>query len=320
MNHLLVEKQPMRCELCGERIKLSREDEARECARCAAVMEDSISGESMFGQDTLAEWKHWLKKTENHRPCPGVRGINGLLESSKTSSTSRGRSFVAKSFSIMNSLNIDPARNAQHAALPNMRTTSDGAHLAEDITTKHCLFQASSSSTQPPLPIAVNQAEDAMTTPSDDAHLAETPQVVCLEDALTLVQRARREAGHDQESTRLDTEEFQKALDFLQKIFEDDFMQNAQLKARIRNLQEKPEEFCRNTKRKIRVDRRNAFRAWTRQLMGNVHFLHAVMRNGTFQIRDQQDLASAFLHAYSSVDEHHADSSALWRVGDELQR
>ena len=303
----------MRCELCGENIQLSREDEARECARCAAVMQDSISGDSMFGQDTLAKWKHWLKKTENHRPCPGVRGINGLFESSKTSSSSRVRSFVSKSFSRMNSLNIEPARNAQHVALPNMRTTSDGAHLA-------AIFQGSSSSTQPPMPIAVNQAEDAMTIPSDDAHLAETPQVVCLEDALTLVQRARREAGHNQESTRLGTEEFQRALDFLQKIFEDEFMQNAQLKARIRNLQEEPEEFGRNTKRKLRVERRNAFRAWTRQLMGNVDFLHVVMRNGTFQIRDQQDLASAFLHAYSSVDEHYADFSALWRVRDELQR
>ena len=45
----------------------------------------------------------------------------------------------------------------------------------------------------------------------------------------------------------------------------------------------------------------------SRQLMGNVHFLHAVMRNGIFQLRDQQDLASALLHAQSSVDEHHAD-------------
>ena len=42
--------------------------------------------------------------------------------------------------------------------------------------------------------------------------------------------------------------------------------------------------------------------------MGNVHFLHAVMRNGIFQIRDQQDLVSAILQTYSSVDEHHADS------------
>ena len=72
-----------------------------------------------------------------------------------------------------------------------------------------------------------------------------------LEDALTLVQRARREAGHHQESTCLGTEEFQKALDFLQKIFEDNFMENAQLKARIRNLQEKPEELSRKTKKKF---------------------------------------------------------------------
>ena len=159
--------QPAGLQLSEQRIKLSRENEARQC-------------------DKLAEWKHWLKKTENHRPCPGVRGINGLLQSSKTSSISRRRSFVAKSFSTMNSLNIDDPRNAQHAALVNMRTTSvlnmrttsDGAHLVEDITTKHCLFQASSSSTQPPLPIAVNQAEDAATTLSDGAHLAETPQVV----------------------------------------------------------------------------------------------------------------------------------------------
>ena len=42
--------------------------------------------------------------------------------------------------------------------------------------------------------------------------------------------------------------------------------------------------------------------------MGNVHFLHAVMRNGIFQLRDQQELARALLQAKeSSVDEHHAD-------------
>jgi hypothetical protein len=162
MNHLLVQKQPMRCELCDERISLSREDEARQCATCAAVLEDSISGESLFGQckDKLAEGKHWLKRTENHRPCPGIRGINDLLQSSKSSSTSRGRSGIAKSRSMINSLNIDPTRNTQ------------------DITTRWCLFQASSSSTQPPLPIAANQAEHTTTTPSGGAHLAEKKKIV----------------------------------------------------------------------------------------------------------------------------------------------
>ena len=41
--------------------------------------------------------------------------------------------------------------------------------------------------------------------------------------------------------------------------------------------------------------------------MGNVHFLHAVMRHGIFQLRDQRELASALLQARNSVDEHHAD-------------
>ena len=44
--------------------------------------------------------------------------------------------------------------------------------------------------------------------------------------------------------------------------------------------------------------------------MGNVHFLHAVMRNGIFQLRDQQGLATALLQEQSSVDEHHADDVA----------
>ena len=153
----------MRCELCGERISVLREDEARQCATCAAVLEDSCSNEECC-KDTLAEMKQWLKKTENHRPCPGIRGINGLIESSKSSSSSSRRkqcTVAEKSqYQMINSLNIAP--------------TCDGAHLAEDFTTKHCLFRPNSSSTQLPLPIATNQAEDTTTTPSDGAHLAET--------------------------------------------------------------------------------------------------------------------------------------------------
>ena len=38
----------MRCELCDERMT---EDEARQCATCAAVLEDSISSESLFAQN-----------------------------------------------------------------------------------------------------------------------------------------------------------------------------------------------------------------------------------------------------------------------------
>ena len=57
----------------------------------------------------------------------------------------------------------------------------------------------------------------------------------------------------------------------------------------------------RQMKQKKRNDRRNAFKAWRWTLMGNVDF----------QLRDQQELASALLQAkQSSVDEHHADDVA----------
>jgi hypothetical protein len=137
-----------------------------------------------------------------------------------------------------------------------------------------------------------------------------TSTLQLLEDALKLVHRARREAGHDQEMTTLNTNEFQKALDFLRQIFEDRFMCDAKLKAAICDLEERPDELSRNTKKKIRGERRSACKSWKWTLMGNVHFLHAVMRNGIFQLRDQQDLATALLQAQSSVDEHHADDVA----------
>ena len=128
-----------------------------------------------------------------------------------------------------------------------------------------------------------------------------------LEDAMMLVQRARREAGHDRKGTTLSTTEFENALDFLKRIFEESFMENAELKASICDMTERAAELSRSKKKRIRDQRRSAFKAWKWQLMGNVHFLHAVMRNGIFQLRDQQDLATALLQAQSSVDEHHAD-------------
>jgi uncharacterized protein with gpF-like domain len=67
------------------------------------------------------------------------------------------------------------------------------------------------------------------------------------------------------------------------------------------DLVEIPEELSRQMKQQIRNDRRNAFKAWRWTLMGNVDF----------QLRDQQELASALLQAkQSSVDEHHADDVA----------
>ena len=75
-----------------------------------------------------------------------------------------------------------------------------------------------------------------------------------LEDALMLVQQARHKVGHNHEGTCLSPTEFKQALDFLQRIFEENFMDNAKLKARICNLDERPAELSRKTKQNIRSD------------------------------------------------------------------
>ena len=140
-----------------------------------------------------------------------------------------------------------------------------------------------------------------------------------LDDALILVQKARHDAGHlktppegsSRRRTPPGTEDmFANTSAFLQSSFEQNFMKNPELKARICDLVERPAELSRNTKVKIRSDRRSAFKSWKSQLMGNIHFLHAVMRQDIFQLRNQQDLATALLHEQSSVDEHHADDVA----------
>ena len=153
-----------------------------------------------------------------------------------------------------------------------------------------------------------------------------------LDDALTLVQDARHHAGHETDDTPLSTTEFKKALDYLQAIFEAKMMTNKKLQAYIRILDQNlsrttpkyPDApwstsmviFNRETKQKIGSARRSAFKAWKWTLMGNTHFLHAVMRRGIFQLQDQQELVRALLEAKeSSVDEHHADDvAASYRV------
>ena len=55
-----------------------------------------------------------------------------------------------------------------------------------------------------------------------------------LDDALKLVQKARHHAGHTHDDTPLSTTEFKKALDFLQRDFEENFVENKKLQARIR--------------------------------------------------------------------------------------
>ena len=137
-------------------------------------------------------------------------------------------------------------------------------------------------------------------------HFSSTLQM--LEDALLLVQQARRHAGFDRMGTVLSTSGFQKASDFLRDTFEVNIMNNEQLKANIRVLVEDPDNLSRKMKRYVKRKRRDAFKAFKFRLIGNVHFLHAVMRHGIFNLTDQQQLAAALLQEQRASEEHDADN------------
>ncbi len=132
-----------------------------------------------------------------------------------------------------------------------------------------------------------------------------------MEDALKLIHRARREAGHDEENTKLSDAEFLRALSFLQTVFESDCMANEDLKARIRHMEAAPLSLSRADKVLIRRQRRGAFKSWKWALMGNTHFLHALLRWGLFELKDQHILAAALLQEEEdSVDAHRAVSGS----------
>ena len=199
-----------------------------------------------------------------------------------------------------------------HAHIPCILTTRI-AHMLKLLQTPshECLAHALL------LPVATKQKMSDGIHEFGHVHINSTLQMH--EDVLMLVQKARQHAGHRQELTCLSADMFTKTLTFLQNYFEKNFMGNPKLKASICDLVERPAELSRNTKQKIRSDRRSAFKAWKSQLMGNIHFLHAVMRNGIFHLRDQQDLANAILYEQSSVDEHHAVVSVSVSEKDTLR-
>ena len=98
----------LRCDVCDERMT---KNEAKQCATCAAVLEESISGESLFAQcnNTGDELRRSANNTQNHLPCPSVRDNNGLHQSSQSSKKSRYTpSRTLREQEMINSLNIEP--------------------------------------------------------------------------------------------------------------------------------------------------------------------------------------------------------------------
>ena len=139
-----------------------------------------------------------------------------------------------------------------------------------------------------------------------------------LSDALDLIRRARAAAGHPGVSKTLDEHEFDTALAFMKATFEQHFMENANLREKVRRYDEDPSQFSRQEKNTIRNLRRGAFKSWAQMLLGGFHFFKAVMRHGFFELSDQRGLAAAILREKELAGEK--EVAAVGRGAEVLRR
>ncbi len=175
-------------------------------------------------------------------------------------------------------------------------------------------------------PIAFGTMEGSRQRPvSVGPHHTGDTTVHLLEDALMLAEKARGHVDVHIANRTLTDLQFEKANKWLQiECFEKYFMHSQALKERIRQFDRCPHQLSRSQKQAVRGSRRDAFKAWTKGLMGNTQLFHAVMRNGMFEVEDLQAFMVAFLQirteaetGASSGDSH---SAAAPRLDDFLPR
>ena len=129
-----------------------------------------------------------------------------------------------------------------------------------------------------------------------------------LDISFDLLRTARAQAGVGRDNKTLTSNEFSVAHTWLRKFFETHMITNVNLQNRIDNAFANDNTLTRRQKTKLNSDRRGAFNAWKRSLLGNKHFLMAVLRHGLFDSKSQQELLIAVLHEQSnSVDDPPAE-------------
>jgi hypothetical protein len=113
--------------------------------------------------------------------------------------------------------------------------------------------------------------------------------------ALALIEKARSHVGVTFANRTLTESDLLKALDWLQKsCFEEHFMQNRELKENITWLEAYPGKYTKAQKKKIKDDRRGAFRVWKHSLLGNTALFHAILHHGLFNLDDMREFMLAF--------------------------
>jgi hypothetical protein len=115
---------------------------------------------------------------------------------------------------------------------------------------------------------------------------------------LDLANNARFSAGVRNPNQTLSSHEFEVAYHWLQhECFEKYFLCNERIIREVQELDDAPETINRKEKKRIRNDRRGAFKTWQHALMGNIHLFRAMMRHGLFEFADLQD----FMVAYTQI-------------------
>ena len=135
-----------------------------------------------------------------------------------------------------------------------------------------------------------------------------------LDGALSIIQNARKQAlhtGHEatttgatQHNVTLTKEQMSKAHQWLRvECFEAKYMHNEELKSRIARYEANHKSLTPKLSRKLKDDRRGAFKSWKFNLLGNAALFNTVLSCGIFEAGDQRRFLLAYLEQLEQKSE-----------------
>ena len=137
-------------------------------------------------------------------------------------------------------------------------------------------------------------------------------------NAILMLKRIRADMGAAEEEETLAPNQFEKALQKLKTIFEENFLRNQTLACDLRRQKDDPSALTRAEKKQITTAFRGAFAAWLRSLLGDKAFAIALLRHGIFDFSDLRRCAEALRHGAS--DDGGVSQSARHTPNPELRR
>ena len=100
------------------------------------------------------------------------------------------------------------------------------------------------------------------------------------------------------------------ALQWLLCKFVDGFLENDELKQKIKMMDSGTSTMTKKEKKAVRDQRRGAFKSWKWRWFGNVHLFHAMLQYGIYDLKSMQDFMTAYLEEKCHSDDAHLAGSA----------